>query len=96
MTIQLLFIVPLVVSFDVTVIIELPTFRLSSRSSTAIEVDEERVKIFIQEFERYIRELTNNHKQEVNELTKNLSAMCLSIQQLADKIDILVRKEEGE
>ena len=44
----------------------------------------------------YIRELTNNHKQEVNELTKNLSAMCLSIQQLADKIDILVRKEEGE
>ena len=44
----------------------------------------------------YIRELTNNHKQEVNELTKNLSTMCLSIQQLADKIDILVRKEEGE
>lgn len=39
--------------------IELPTFRLSSRSSTAIEVDEERVGIFIQEFERYIRELSN-------------------------------------
>ena len=31
-----------------------------------------------------------------NKLTKNLSSMCLSIQQLADKIDILVRKEEGE
>ena len=44
----------------------------------------------------YIRELTNNHKQEVNELIKNLSAMCLSIQQFADKIDILVRTEEGE
>ena len=44
----------------------------------------------------YIRELTNNHKQGINELTKNLSTMCLSIQQLADKIDILVRKEEGE
>ena len=44
----------------------------------------------------YIRELTNNHKQEVNELTKNLSTMCLSIQQLTDKIDMLVRKEEGE
>lgn len=39
--------------------IELPTFRLSSRSSTSIEIDEERVEIFIQEFERYIRELSN-------------------------------------
>lgn len=39
--------------------IELPTFRLSSRSSTSIEVDEKRIEIFIQEFERYIRELSN-------------------------------------
>lgn len=39
--------------------IELPTFRLSSRSSISIEIDEERVGIFIQEFERYIRELSN-------------------------------------
>lgn len=39
--------------------IELPTFRLFSRSSTSIEVDEKRIEIFIQEFERYIRELSN-------------------------------------
>lgn len=39
--------------------IELPTFRLSSRSFTSIEVDEERIEVFIQEFERYIRELSN-------------------------------------
>lgn len=39
--------------------IELPTFRLFSRSSKAIEIDEERIKIFIEEFERYVRELVD-------------------------------------
>ena len=39
--------------------IELPTFRLSSRSSQSIEVDENRVRIFMEEFERYVRELVD-------------------------------------
>ena len=37
--------------------IELPTCRLFSRSSQSIEVDEYRVRVFMEEFERYIREL---------------------------------------
>lgn len=39
--------------------IELPNFRLFSRSSQSIEVDENRVRIFMEEFERYIRELVD-------------------------------------
>lgn len=39
--------------------IELPTCRLFSRSSKAIEVDEERTKILVDIFERYVRELVN-------------------------------------
>ena len=39
--------------------IELPTCRLFSRASKSIEVDEERIRIFMSEFERYIRELVN-------------------------------------
>lgn len=39
--------------------IELPNFRLFSRSSQSIEVDESRVRIFMEEFERYIRELVD-------------------------------------
>lgn len=39
--------------------IELPNFRLFSRNSQAVEVDETRVRIFMEEFERYIRELVN-------------------------------------
>ena len=39
--------------------IELPTCRLFSKSSTAVEVDEARIRIFMEEFERYIRELVN-------------------------------------
>lgn len=37
--------------------IELPTCRLFSRSSQSIEVDESRVRIFMEELERYVREL---------------------------------------
>lgn len=37
--------------------IELPTCRLFSRSSQSIEVDEARIRIFMEELERYVREL---------------------------------------
>lgn len=39
--------------------IELPTCRLFSRSSQSIEVDENRIRIFMEEFERYVRELVD-------------------------------------
>ena len=39
--------------------IELPTFRLFSRSSQSIEIDENRIHIFMEEFERYVRELVD-------------------------------------
>lgn len=39
--------------------IELPHFRLFSRASQSVEVDETRVSIFMEEFERYVRELVN-------------------------------------
>lgn len=39
--------------------IELPTCRLFSRASKSVEVDESRVSIFMEEFERYVRELVN-------------------------------------
>lgn len=39
--------------------IELPTCRLFSRTSQAVEVNQERIDIFMREFERYVRELVN-------------------------------------
>lgn len=39
--------------------IELPNFRLFSRSSQSIEIDENRIRIFMEEFERYVRELVD-------------------------------------
>ncbi len=39
--------------------IELSNFRLFSRSSQSVEINEERINIFMKEFERYIRELVN-------------------------------------
>ena len=39
--------------------IELPTCRLFSRASKSVEVDETRVHIFMEEFERYVRELVD-------------------------------------
>lgn len=39
--------------------IELPTFRLFTKNSSSVEVDEQRVHIFMEEFERYIRELVS-------------------------------------
>ena len=44
---------------DSNMFIELPNFRLFSRSSQSVEVDESRVRIFMEEFERYIRELVD-------------------------------------
>lgn len=39
--------------------IELPAFRLSSRTTSSVEIDEDRINIFIEEFERYVRELVD-------------------------------------
>ncbi len=39
--------------------IELPNFRLFSRASQSVEVNEARVRIFMEEFERYVRELVD-------------------------------------
>lgn len=39
--------------------IELPNFRLFSRSFQSVEIDETRVRIFMDEFERYVRELVD-------------------------------------
>lgn len=39
--------------------IELPTCRLFSRCSKSVEIDEERIRIFMSEFERYVRELVD-------------------------------------
>lgn len=39
--------------------IELPTCRLFSRASKSVEVDEARIRIFMEEFERYVRELVD-------------------------------------
>lgn len=39
--------------------IELPTCRLFSRASKSVEVDESRIHIFMEEFERYVRELVD-------------------------------------
>lgn len=39
--------------------IELPTVRIYTKSSSAVKIDEERINIFIVEFERYIRELVS-------------------------------------
>ena len=40
--------------------IELPTIRLFTKSSNSVELDDVRIKIFISEFERYIRELVSS------------------------------------
>lgn len=39
--------------------VELPTCRLFSRASKSVEIDESRISIFMEEFERYVRELVN-------------------------------------
>ena len=39
--------------------VELPTCRLFSRASKSVEIDESRISIFMEEFERYVRELVD-------------------------------------
>lgn len=39
--------------------IELPNFRIFTKASKSVEVDEDRISIFMTEFERYVRELVN-------------------------------------
>lgn len=39
--------------------IELPTCRLFSKASKSVEIDEARIRIFMEEFERYVRELVD-------------------------------------
>ena len=39
--------------------IELPNYRLFTKSSSSIEIDESRISIFMAEFERYVRELVS-------------------------------------
>lgn len=62
--------------------IELDTVRLSTRASTSVNIDEKRTKIFIDEFERYSRELVEQgileNSQEVD-LVGILAAMNANI-----------------
>lgn len=68
--------------------IELPNFRLFSRSSQSIEVDESRVRIFMEEFERYVRELVD---------TGILYAgKDVDLQGILDCINANVRAEKGD
>jgi len=68
--------------------IELPNFRLFSRASQSVEVDETRVRIFIKEFERYIRELVD---AGVLYYGKDVD-----LQGVLDAININVIAEQGE
>ena len=44
----------------------------------------------------YVKDLTNLHREEVNQLTEKLSEQTLTIQTLVDKIDELLRGEKNE
>lgn len=68
--------------------IELPNFRLFSRSSQSIEVDESRVRIFMEEFERYVRELVD---AGILYDGKNVD-----LQGILDCINVNVRATHGE
>lgn len=68
--------------------IELSNFRLFSRSSQSIEIDETRVHIFMEEFERYVRELVN-----ANIL---YAGKDVDLQGILDCINANVRATHGE
>ena len=68
--------------------IELPTCRLFSRASKSVEIDEERIRIFMSEFERYIRELVNT---DVLYAGKDVD-----LQGILDCINANCRAEHGE
>lgn len=68
--------------------IELPEFRLFSRQSTAIEIDEARVNIFLSEFERYVRELVGQGIIYTGE--------DVDLQGILDCINANVKAEKGD
>jgi hypothetical protein len=43
----------------------------------------------------YVKDLTNTHREEVNQFTEKLSEQTLTIQTLVDKIDELLRGEKN-
>lgn len=68
--------------------IELPTCRLFSRSSKSIEVDEQRIRIFMIEFERYVRELVSAGVL--------YAGKDVDLQGILDSINANVKAEQGE
>ena len=68
--------------------IELPEFRLFSRQSTSIEVDENRINIFLSEFERYVRELVGQGIIYTGE--------DVDLQGILDCINANVKAEKGD
>lgn len=68
--------------------IELPEFRLFSRQSTSIEVDEARVNIFLSEFERYVCELVGQGIIYTGE--------DVDLQGILDCINANVKAEKGD
>lgn len=68
--------------------IELPNFRIFSKSSQAIEEDINRIKIFMNEFERYVRELVS---QGVLYAGKDVD-----LQGILDIINANCKAEQGE
>lgn len=68
--------------------IELPEFRLFSRQSTSIEIDEARINIFLSEFERYVRELVSQGIIYTGE--------DVDLQGILDCINANVKAEQGD
>lgn len=68
--------------------IELPTCRLFSRASQAVEINQERINIFMREFERYVRELVN---AGVLYASKDVD-----LQGILDVINANVKADQGE
>lgn len=68
--------------------IELPTCRLFSRSSKSIKVDEQRVRIFMNEFERYVHELVSAGVL--------YTGKDVDLQGILDSINANVKAEQGD
>lgn len=65
--------------------IELPTCRLSTRSSTSVEVDKDRIDKFMNEFERYVRELVDSgviytgEDVDIKGILHSINANCVAM-----------------
>lgn len=68
--------------------IELPLVRIFTKSSSAVDVNEERINIFISEFERYVRELVNSGIIYTGE--------DVDLQGILDAINANCKAEQGE